>query len=115
MAYYQAIVDSMVTFYREHYERIERHYEVLKRVYRQCRQELYQLRSQYEQLEEYANEQEQRANALHDVIDLYINRNGRNVRRDLLDSFNEVANDLGIELDDFSDTDSDFSIGLMSD
>lgn len=112
---YQALVDCMVTFYREQYERLEQHYDVLKRVYRQCRHELYQLRNQYEELENYANEQEERANALHDVIDRFITRNGRNVRRDLMDSFNEVANELGIELDILSDVESDFSISYMSD
>lgn len=115
MKAYQALVDVMVTFYREQYERLQQHYDVLKRVYRECRHELYQLRTAYERLEDYANEQEQRANALHDVIDLFINRHGRNVRRDLLDSFNEVAHELDIELDEFSDSGSEFSVAVMSD
>lgn len=108
-----ALVDPMVTFYREQYERLSNQYNVLKRVYRECRHELYNLRTQYEGLEDYANEQETRANALHDVIDTFINRNGRTVRRDLLDAFNEVATELGIEMEDFEDSDSDFSVEVM--
>ena len=105
----EALVDCFVTFYRENYERLSRQYDVLKSVYRECRQELYQLRNQYERLEEYAEEQEQRANALHSIMDHYINNHGRTVRRDLLDSFNEVANQLGVELEEFSDdVDSEF-------
>ena len=57
------------------------------------------LSRQYERLEEYADEQEAKANAIHDVVDEMINRSGEGVRRDLLDSFNEVARDLGIDLD----------------
>lgn len=108
-----SLVDPFVTFYRENYERLADQYNVLKSVYRETCAELYQLRNQYERLEEYAQEQEQRANALHDIMDHYINHHGRNVRRDLLDSFNEVATQLGVELEDFSDADTEFETDIM--
>jgi len=115
MARWSALIDPMMTFYREQYERVCREYEVLRRVYRECKHELYNLRNQYERLEEYATEQEERAAALHSVIDHFISRNGRNVRRDLLDSFNEVANELGIELEELDQEESDFSLEDLED
>ena len=109
-----SLLDPMLEFYREQYERLNQQYSVLKRVYRECRHEIYVLRNQYERLEDYSTEQESRANALHDVIDRFISRHGDNVRSDLLDSFHEIARELNIDLtDEFSDRDSNFSIELM--
>jgi len=112
-----ALIDPMVTYYREQYERMEQWYHVLKRVYRQQQQELYQLRNEYEELENWANDQEERANAMRAVINRMIDGNPRDVRRNLLEAFNEVARELQVDLSDEIDDDSDseFSIGVMSD
>lgn len=114
MAYVQALVDCMVTFYREKVERLENLLEVIQANYRSLREDYIHLKANYERLEDWAHEQEQRADALHDVIDSFINRSGTTVRRDLLDSFNEVANDLDVDLD-LSGIESDFSLELIED
>ena len=69
----------------------------------ELRAEYLALGRQYEALEEYADTQERRADALRMVIDEMIDRSGAGVRRDLMDSFNEVAADLSIDLE-LSDT-----------
>jgi len=107
----EALVDCMVTFYKEKYERLENLFEALKVNYKSLRQDNLNLRRQYEELERYAEEQESRANALHDVIDGYINRSGPGIRRDLMEAFNEVANNLDIDIDLLSNDGSEFSIG----
>jgi len=116
--YIGALVDCMVTHYREKYERLERLMIALQENYRGLREDYHHLKANYERLENWANDQEQRADALHDVIDRYINRSGPGIRRDLLDAFNEVANELDIDIDEIvntSDVESDFSLGFMSD
>lgn len=106
----------MVTHYKEKYERLEFLIEVLQSNYRALREDYLSLKRSYDQLEEWANDQEQRANALHDVIDTFINRNGVGVRRDLLEAFNEVANDLEINIDDLlAYEEEEFEIDVMSD
>lgn len=57
------------------------------------------LRRQYDALEDYATEQEMRANALHDVIDGYIERSATSVRRDLMAEFEHVARVNNIDLE----------------
>lgn len=117
VAVYQALVDCMVTHYREKYERLTHLMEVIQNNYRSLRQDYVHLKNSYARLEDWANDQEQRADALHDVIDRFINRNGPRVRRDLLESFNEVAADLDIDLDEIlaQSDDDDFSVGFLSD
>lgn len=108
----------MVTHYREKYERLEHLMEILQTNYRSLREDYEHLKNNYARLEDWANDQEQRADALHDVMDRFINRHGAGVRRDLLDTFNEVATDLDIDLEDVfidSDNDSEFSFGFLSD
>ena len=113
---YQALVDVMVTHYKEKYERFERLMTALQNNYRVLREDNERLRRAYDVLEDWAIAQEQRANALHSVIDTFIDRNGENVRRDLMEAFNEVATDLDVNLDldiDLMHSDDDFSIGEM--
>lgn len=104
---YSALVDCMVTHYKEKYERMENLLKAVQENYRSLRQDYNSLTNSYQRLETWAEEQEQRANALHDVINSFIDRNGPVVRRDLLESFNEVADDLDIDLDQILDNDSE--------
>lgn len=107
---WNALLDPMITFYRETLERTKRILKATQIAYKACKKELQELRLSYDRLEEWAESQEQRADALQTVIETFVNQNGRQVRRDLLDAFNEVATDLGIELGDFDSDESDFSV-----
>lgn len=115
MAFVGALVDCMVTHYREKYERLEHLMNALQANYKSLREDYIHLKSNYERLEDWANEQEQRADALHSVVDSFINRSGPGVRRDLLDSFNEVADELGVDIDEILISDDEFETMLMSD
>ena len=96
----EGILDPMMTFYKRECDAYEHIVELREQEIAELRAEIARYRIQYDALEEYATEQETRANALHDVIDTMIDRQTHgDVRRDLIDAFNEVANDLGIELE----------------
>lgn len=73
--------------------------------------------TQYDRLEDWAIGQEARADALHDVIANFIERAGPGVRRDLLAEFNEVADDLDLDIDEVidlvSDTESEDLMTMM--
>ena len=99
MAHYQAIVDCMVLHYKEGLENLEERMKKLEADNRVLAREHAALRRQYDALEDYATEQEMRANALHDVIDGYIERSATSVRRDLLMEFEHVARVRNIDLE----------------
>lgn len=96
----ESILDPMIEFYQRECNAYEHIVELREQEIAELRAEIARYRSQYDALEEFANEQETRANALHDVIDVMIERQTYGeVRRDLIEAFNEVANDLGIDLE----------------
>ena len=116
MANYQALVDIMVTHYREKYERLDVLTKILESNYKELRKDYRHLQSAYDRLEEWGNDQEQRANALHDVLDNYIERSGAGVRSDLLESFHEIARNLDIDLEELIELPIDEEIlGFLSD
>lgn len=96
----QSIVDPLVMFYKHQNEMLLKLLKAREDEVIALREERDLLRERTDQLENFADEQEQRANALHDVIDVMIERQTYgNVRRDLIEAFNEVANELDIELE----------------
>lgn len=97
----RAIIDPLVQFYKDCLERAEQRIWLLEMQYEEVKAERQQLQRQYDTLEEWATSQEFRANALHDVIDGFITRETTaSIRRDLLEAFNEVANELDIDMGD---------------
>ncbi|MCG0276766.1 MAG: hypothetical protein L5655_11565 [Thermosediminibacteraceae bacterium] len=99
MAQYQALVDVMVQHYKDGLEALEKRMIELEAANKLMAREQATLRRQYDALEDYATEQEMRANALHDVIDGYIERSVSTVRRDLLAEFEHVARVNNIDLE----------------
>lgn len=98
----ESIVDPMIMFYKKECEALLHILELREQQIEEMREERRRIRLEYEALQVWAEEQEQRANALHDVIDVMVERyTDGNVRRDLIEAFNEVANDLDIELELF--------------
>ena len=96
----EAILQPIVTFYRESLEKVERKYESLRAAYEELLLERRHLMQSYERLEDYATEQDARLNALRDVIDRFIDQATVNTRRDLLDEFNAVAREHNIDFDE---------------
>jgi hypothetical protein len=95
----EAICDVMVMFYKDNLERMEKLLNLIEQQSAELKIENVALKRQYETLEEWANTQELRANALADVIDRFIVNSGDGVQRDLMEAFNEVAEDLDVDLD----------------
>lgn len=89
----------MVTHYRQQMERLEHHISALRACYTSLKTDYAFLQISFERMENYAAEQEARADALHQVIDGFINRSDAYARRDLMDEFNAVAEELQIPLE----------------
>jgi alpha-glucuronidase len=115
MSNWGALLDPMVQFYKQEYERVDNWLRVIQKTHRQLLKDFNALRQQYYHLEEYAQEQETRANELRDIMEAYVNRHSTAVQRDLMEEFNEVANGLGVHDLDLSFNDSEFSIESLSD
>lgn len=97
---YQALVDTMVTFYRETLDRMSTLLENLRQENIKLREEYDYLNNSFVRLELHAAEQEERAEGLYLVVSRYLRRCGREIRRDLMDEFNDAANDLDYDVFD---------------
>jgi hypothetical protein len=98
----EAVLQPIVTFYRESLERIEERYTHLMSAYEELLMERRNLQRAFERLEDYATEQEARYAALQDVLERFVFHSTRNVRRDLLDEFNAVAREQAIDFDEMN-------------
>lgn len=114
----EALLDPILTFYRQCLERLEERFDRLRVDYENLLMERRSLMRSYERLEEWGVEQESRLNALREVFDRVIAEATANTRAELLHAFTEVQRENEIELDNDlidaleSDTES-FEIGSV--
>lgn len=92
-----AILDPMIIFYKTQLERAQEFIELLEKQNRELLQERDQLSRSFERLEIYTEHCEARLEYLRDVLNRHVDNATNNVRRDLLDEFNQVARDHNIE------------------
>ena len=90
---------ALVNYFKKDLEAAIVRLEAAERMNRQLKVEQARMNRQYEELERWAVAQEARADALHEVIHGFIDNSTTNVRRDLLEEFNRVAEELDVDLD----------------
>lgn len=95
----EAILHPVLQFYKDNLESSLDLIEILEDQRTELKDENRRLRQRIEDLEIRVAEAEYRADALRRVLDVMAERTERTVRRDLLDAFNEVANELDVDLD----------------
>lgn len=113
MSNYQALLDTMVQFYKSEIESANKRIDELQRQFESSQKEVRSLRRAFDRLEIYTNEQELRADVLHDVINRFIDVQDRHTARSLIEEMNQVAAEHDIDLEVFlnqdTESDSDYS------
>ena len=107
-----AITQCLIEYFKRDLEAAVKRLEAAERENRKLRQDYINLQRSYDGLEEWANDQEARADAMRDIINGFIDNSTNTVRRELLQEFNRVANELDIDLDI---SDDEETIDLMED
>ena len=106
----EALIDCMVTFYREKYESLIKLYDAVYAANMQRKIDLRNLRRQYATLETYAAEQEDRADSLNAIIYDLIESSSGELRVELQEYFNNATRRYNVHVDlptDNSDTESE--------
>lgn len=98
--YVQGIIDSLVTWYKEHLDAAMDRLHVLEREIFVERRRTDRLQHHVHRLRSENIVLEQHLEALRQVLDGFVEQANENVRRDLLDAFNAVAAEGGPDIND---------------
>jgi hypothetical protein len=114
----EAICDAMVQFYKKTAEKYEHLYNRMIQERDKYRNDYTRLRRQYYVLEDYSHTQELRADAMHDVLERFIESLTGELRMELADHFRVVARERDIDLDELDievPPPDDWSVHSLSD
>lgn len=100
---YTAIVDCMVLFYRDQAQHMADLLAILQDQVQELQMELRSVQHSFDRVEEYALDQERRCEALHQIINGFIEHTTENMRDDVMDTLYDVARSLNIDLDEVID------------
>lgn len=96
----ESILDPMISFYRSQVQLLERELQIVEEHNKQLKRERNAARRAFDRLEDYVVDCETRLEYLRAVLNLHVDRATRNVQRDLLDEFNEVARQADVDFDE---------------
>ena len=95
----EAILQPMLLWYKDQLDTSCELLELLGKQRQELTEENRELRQRLDHVHIQLAEAQYRADALHRVLDVMVDRQAGQVRRDLMDAFNEVADEIGVELE----------------